>query len=246
MFLFVIQSKNNIPLFDFGFTMIKSIEYHKDFKENHYEYVLVETYQEFLLKMEEAGEKWDYKKVIPVGSLEFTAFFLDNKEMRAINIPPELMDKKFTGREVSVVKKKDLTINKPTFVKEFKYKGLTDILFRTEDIPSRIEESADLLISEVVDFVSEYRVFVFEERILDMKHYLGDPFTVPSEKKIYEMIYAFGRNTLSSYTLDVAVTSEGETVIVEIHPFVSVGLYGYADYKYLPPMFIRGFSFLNK
>ena len=41
-----------------------------------------------------------------------------------------------------------------------------------------------------------------------------------------------------AYTIDVAVLGNKETVLIEVHPFFSCGLYGFADYRVLVDMFI--------
>jgi len=44
-----------------------------------------------------------------------------------------------------------------------------------------------------------------------------------------------------AYTLDVGINVFG-TTIIEVHPFVSCGLYGFHDLKVLPQMFLAGFN----
>ena len=39
-----------------------------------------------------------------------------------------------------------------------------------------------------------------------------------------------------AYTLDVAVTPEGKTVVIECHRFFSCGLYGFSDIAKYPKM----------
>lgn len=41
-----------------------------------------------------------------------------------------------------------------------------------------------------------------------------------------------------AYTIDVGVTSDGNTVLIEVHDFFSCGLYGFDDAKNLPNMYI--------
>lgn len=49
-----------------------------------------------------------------------------------------------------------------------------------------------------------------------------------------------------AFTLDVAITPNNETVIIEIHDFFSCGLYSFAEHKILPFMFTRTFNNLIK
>jgi len=89
----------------------------------------------------------------------------------------------------------------------------------------------DILEVEVVDMVSEYRVFVRRRKnnpIVGMRHYQGDPFLVPSKNYITEVINYLRRYTdlASAYTLDVAVMADGTTQVVEMNDGWSVGSYG--------------------
>ena len=55
------------------------------------------------------------------------------------------------------------------------------------------------------------------------------------------MVKAF-TNTPKAYTLDVAVLRNGQTVVIEVHNFISCGLYGFASPK-LPLMYCDGIYF---
>ena len=48
-----------------------------------------------------------------------------------------------------------------------------------------------------------------------------------------------------SYTLDVGINNNG-TFIIEVHPFVSCGLYGFSDYRILCYMFENGFNYIKR
>lgn len=86
-------------------------------------------------------------------------------------------------------------------------------------------EDTRVIISDVIDMVSEYRVFVLDNVPIGVRHYIGDPMIFPSAQTIRLMIKDF-RFSPRAYTLDVAVTPEGHTVLIECNDGWSVGSYG--------------------
>jgi hypothetical protein len=82
--------------------------------------------------------------------------------------------------------------------------------------------------SEVVDWMSEYRVFVVRERVLGIRHYSGNPAILPDEAVVSEAVRtlnASGQAT-ASYGLDLGVLSGGQTALVEWNDGFSLGSYG--------------------
>ena len=83
------------------------------------------------------------------------------------------------------------------------------------------------------DIESEWRVFVYKGKGIDVKNYSGDPFAFPKTERIYQFIDQY-TEAPEAYTLDVAVTKNG-TWVLECHDFYSCGLYGCND-KNIPYM----------
>lgn len=89
-------------------------------------------------------------------------------------------------------------------------------------------------VSTVLDeIISEWRVFVYKGKGVDVKNYSGDPFVFPNADRIYQFIDQY-TEAPEAYTLDVAVTNKG-TWVLECHDFFSCGLYGSTD-KNIPFM----------
>ena len=94
------------------------------------------------------------------------------------------------------------------------------------------------------DIESEWRVFVYKGKGVDVKNYSGDPFVFPSADRIYQFIGQY-TEAPEAYTLDVAVTNKG-TWVLECHDFFSCGLYGSTD-KNIPFMLNHAwFNIKNK
>ena len=81
-------------------------------------------------------------------------------------------------------------------------------------------------VSEVVDIWSEYRVYVQDNKVEAIANYNGDPTIMPDINIIKKMVllYSMQNDCPMAYTLDVAINEKG-TFLLEVHPWISVGLY---------------------
>lgn len=233
---FIIQCENIngnlIPMFDFGYELIQAIKYQNWFRrEQTHEFVLVE---------EDSDVYADY---IPIGSIEFVSAHMKKydgvKEIHPINIPEELYP--FAKRFVQRVKRpliwKILFDYEKLFIKDDdKIKGFSGICSANTNLPI-----CNYLVSEVIDIQSEWRCFVKDGHLLDIKCYSGDFEIMPDIKVIDKMIADY-KDCPPAYTLDVAINDKNETVIIECHNFFSCGLYGFNDYQHLPAMFVRAYK----
>lgn len=231
---FLIQTVDGMVRHDFGFHLVEAIRYHNwYYNEKVYEYLLSETPHQ--------GHGY-----IPVGSLEFVFDYIeiyhniDRKMIKPINIPKELMSEEFLKRKVYTTEQQDIVLEKEMFVKsQDSYKSFTEITKDATIIPK-----GNYLVSEVVDIVSEWRCFVHAGKLVGLQNYSGDFARFPEVKAIEKMIDIYASSPVS-YTLDVGVNVKG-TFVIEVHPYVSCGQYGFSDYKILPIMFEQGFEYLLK
>ena len=175
-----------------------------------------------------------FKDSVPVGSVEYVTNFLEfhfNKTPKPINVPAELMKFEFTRRAVMNGTEKDITDK--FFVKSNdKIKSFTAI---ASEAPI-----GNYQISEVVDFESEWRAFVYKQKLVGLQNYTGDFTLFPDVSMINQMIDQC-ESLPVAYTLDVGIM-DGHTVVIEAHDFFAVGLYGFSDLRILPYMYSNWFN----
>ena len=172
---------------------------------------------------------------IPIGSIPFVAQWLEShhavEQMNPIEVPVCLRKEKYLGREYRILKGENLPNEGAFFVKDvsalktMSFSGSIENLHR-----SHIVKNGNLYqISGLVDIAAEYRIFVDGMNIEAICLYNGDCKTFPDATLVQEMVdvYTASNEAPLSYTMDVAVLKNGRTVILEIHPVTSVGLYGY-------------------
>lgn len=186
----------------------------------------------------------------PIGSMEFVSaylrkFYPDSEAMlRPLNVPGALFP--FADRPLMNCHNRDdfkkFTEAIPGFWRltpDIYRKSLDTIKDKFNGPVSYEYDATDFRgcqISPAIDIVSEWRVFVFHNQILDCKNYLGDFFIYPDPERIREMVKAFGNDAPAAYTLDVAVTPQAKTVVIECHRFFSCGLYGFTNLQKYPAM----------
>ena len=86
--------------------------------------------------------------------------------------------------------------------------------------------------SEPVEFVTEYRFFVHREQgIVGMKHYAGK-WELMVDYSVAEAAVKAYTDSPIAYSLDMGLTTDGRTLLVECNDSISLGCYGLAPYIY--------------
>ena len=198
--------------------------------------------------------KLDYSDWIPIGTLEFVRAWLKKyhniSEMKPIEVPEVLREEKYLGRSYDIVSFEDLELKGYKFIKDIdklKQFSFTGDLGNLDKNDESIFISKNYLISNVVDIMSEYRVFVSDMSIKAIQFYDGDCTVFPNVSLLCEMIgkYYLVQDRPKSYTMDIAVLKNGRTIILEVHPVVSVGTYGYSSPELLN-MYKNGIEYYCK
>lgn len=93
-------------------------------------------------------------------------------------------------------------------------------------------------LSEWVEHVkSEWRAFAFCGKVRDIRCYSGDPWTLPEKEYVENIAKVYSDvSNKHAFTIDVMVTEDGKTDLIELHDFFSCGLYGFEDFSVLPLM----------
>lgn len=141
--------------------------------------------------------------------------------------PPELT--KYLGRKIWKTNVSNITeADLPLFVKpksDKLAKGTIVLslskLYEYQALPGNTE----VICSEIVEFVSEWRCFVIDNSIVGIKHYIGDENCSCNHKVIESALAAF-HNCPSGFAMDFGITSDGRTLLVEVNDGYALGAYG--------------------
>jgi len=174
--------------------------------------------------------------VIPIGSVEFVQNFLTANNLpplHAMNIPPELRLPEYLRREIwdGLTKTEALRLSEKRRERLFLKPALAPKLFEatTTNFPEGIPIDQPLFVSRLLDgeqaICAEWRVFVYRNRILNIRPYaLDENWVFPDRGLVNDMVSDICH---PACTLDVAVLENGETVLLEAQPFIACGLYGF-------------------
>lgn len=175
-----------------------------------------------------------YELAIPIGTIEFVTAHLQKfrgvDHIEPIEIPDCLLLPRFLKRNYSIVPYNDIPYHGHVFIKDVSRLKMFSYLGEAENFRSfkDIDKSHLFQVSDDVGLfiLSEWRVYVFNGKIENISNYDGNPAIFPDVELINEAVLRCSilRNFPQSYSLDVMVIPDG-TAIIEVHPFISVGLY---------------------
>lgn len=179
--------------------------------------------------------------VIPVGSVEFSEGVLWKETGVSSVMPPVQIPQilyRYTPKGYCVMSGNVLLQNNDLpdcgkyFIKDISRLKFWNNLLQEGSCRKDILPDHVYSIAERTDFRSEYRVFVHSGEILAVQPYLGDPLAFPDPAAIRTMagLISSDPSMPEAFTLDIGIEEEsGKTLIIEIHNFISCGLYGFCD-----------------
>lgn len=218
-----IQAMNGFPIADWA------VSAYMGFREKQADIIFFEDIEEVPAS----------RRNIVVAYIEDTNKYLERmgiEPKKALNIPKEI--EMYAGREIRYMTMTEFKVDSqlPIFVKparrskEFQAGVLTkqeskDIFFKehSDDTP--------VLVSEVVDFISEYRGYVIDGILKGIKHYMGD-FRVFPDMNVVDAAIAAYTTQPAGYSIDFGVTKDGRTLLIECNDGWSLGNYGLNDVTY--------------
>lgn len=130
-------------------------------------------------------------------------------------------------------------LNESKFFSGFIFDGISGLI-KISAFPDDLE----ILCSEVVDFVSEYRCFVHNGLLVDVRRYGGNITKFVDVNVALDCIKTFSSAPIS-YSIDLGLTTTGETVIVELNDAYSLGGYGIDSTLYVKMIIDRWFEIVN-
>jgi hypothetical protein len=230
MYKVYIQSVNNFPISDW------SVSAYLGFKDKQMDIIFFEDIEE-----------------VPANPNNIVVSFIEDtiKHFKtlginpplSINIPNELME--YTKRNIRYMTmgefKQDTQI--PVFVKPNRFaKEFVAGVIKNQSSKALffndISDDTPVLVSDVIDIVSEYRCYVLKKELKGIKHYIGDIRIFP-DVKVIDAAIADYTSAPSAYVIDFGITKDGETVVVEVNDAWSVGNYGLNDTTYANMLLTR-------
>lgn len=155
------------------------------------------------------------------------------------------------GREIRQMTLADIWYRTDqVFVKPASLKLFTGLVWDPDDPRSRLSlapypDDTPVLVTDVVDFVSEWRCFVKHDLVIGVKHYKGEWDKAPNRKVLNEAVRLGKGRMPAAYALDLGVTSCGVTLLVEANEGFALGHYGLSSIVYARFLEARWEQFVN-
>lgn len=162
--------------------------------------------------------------------------------INAHQLLPGFMGRKVWETTVGEIKHSS-TAEYPCFMKPLKdnklFNGLVvqKPLFAALKLKALADET-EILVSEVVNFVTEYRCFVHNGSIVDVRYYKGNARKIIDFNVADQAVRALYKCPVA-YTIDFGLTDTGSTQLIEINDGFGFGLYGLDFRKAIPMIFDR-------
>ena len=237
---FLVQKINGKIVHDFAFELQQAKEYYDWYGK---EKLIIRYVNDFDLSKIKNPDLY-----VPVGSVEFVSRYLETfypeakSALLPLNIPERLF--KYAGRKIA---------NRDKFNKsnvDMLFDRYQTVFAKSNDVIKHRDngeyyeyhdvQDGNWQISEKIDILSEWRIFVFNNEIQHISNYSGDCLRFPDPTNIEKIVYDYSYNNApKAYTVDVGIINDNgdyKTVIVEVHRFFSCGLYGFADHNRIPKM----------
>ena len=175
---------------------------------------------------------------IVVGGMLVTGHALATRGVTppVIDYPKSLA--RFLGRTVwsatvDEIKPQDL----PMFIKPLDEKELPGIVVNTmADLAEYVARGDDyrVLCSDPVEFISEKRLFIRYGALIGVGHYRGDLHERVDSSIVHEIIEAYSADpdAPAGCSIDIGVTSDGKTLLVEVNDGYALGCYGLDSVSY--------------
>lgn len=178
---------------------------------------------------------------VPVGSVEFCNLFAERigaPPLPALNVPKPLRGEHITGRKCYDFANEDqlraaLQESPNGFiVKPGDYAKRFDAfkVHRAEYFDLR-DKPGPYFASEVLarDIEAEWRVFFYRGQIVCARPYLMHSWVAPTDLFAKMVLSEWGAAAPKAGTLDIAILLGGRNILLEAHPLIACGFYGFED-----------------
>lgn len=178
----------------------------------------------------------DINDIVPIGSLRFcdaVGAMQGARPVSALNVPFEL--RRYAGRmvysAVDEAKLEELIAKyRSVFVKpNDRPKRFESVMLTEQEYTAFVKENEPAyFVSEKLQakIVAEWRVFFWRHRIIGIAPYSLSKWVMPNDDVCRDIIHSWA-NAPTAGTLDIAVMQNGANIVIEAHPLISCGLYGF-------------------
>lgn len=169
-----------------------------------------------------------------VGSVEFMKEVFSKIGKENVRVP------KNSNREHKVMTlgdaKEIAKSGQSIFIKPFDIKLFTGFILdqMVHTSISDVSDDTNVMVYDVFSskIKSEFRCYIHNNRVVDVRNYSGDLFCCPNEEYLKGII-DINKDFPISYTIDIGVLENGDNVVIEYNDMWAIGNYGIPNELYL-------------
>lgn len=234
-----IQSDERKPIphhFDCACAMYGAMDINQDYRLTQY--------------MEVESGKFDnvIKKSLFVGSVEFMKSVFNRVGKTNVRLP-ENSNRDYVVQKLGDVKAlaKD---GKKMFIKPFDIKLFTGFVIDNIQYSSinGIPDDTEVMVYEpfTSPILSEWRCYVHYDKVVDIRNYAGDIYTIPMKEYLEYIINKNKGNFPNTYVIDVGILEwQKEHVVIEYNDMWGIGNYGVPNDLYVRMLKERYFNIMR-
>ena len=111
------------------------------------------------------------------------------------------------------------------------FKGIVVYGLRDLIASASLPDETPVLAQQRIEFVSEWRVSILRNKILNVANYKGDPLRFPDVGTVQSAIEAFAERPIA-FAMDWGITASGQTLLVEVNDAYAQGNIGLGGMPY--------------
>ena len=194
-----------------------------------------------LFSTNEELETHTQEDIVVAGILIMEHIFSQLKiKIGVYNYPKELEE--YLHRKICTIKLSELQkVKLPVFIKPVEEKIAQGMIINSfDDLGeyNNLPPDTELLCSDVLQIISEWRAFIKYGKIIDIKHYSKDS-NIKCDFDTIQKAVDLCHDMPASYSLDFCVTKDGKTCLVEMNDGFSIGCYGLDEEQYAMFLYAR-------
>ena len=179
-----------------------------------------------------------------VGSVEFMTEVFNRVDIEQPRLPINNL------RPYEEMKLKDFKYEYPVFIKPKSIKAFTGFVVDdySKSMLNTLDKELDIIIQQVINFNSEWRFYIFRNKIVDIRHYSGrmDINLIGAVNNFNKLDDSTFKNFPETFVMDIGFYNDSDSyTIIEFNDMWAIGNYGIPNDLYVRMLKDRYFDIIK-
>ena len=179
-----------------------------------------------------------------VGSVEFMTEVFNRVDIEQPRLPINNL------RPYEEMKLRDFKYEYPVFIKPKSIKAFTGFVVAdySKSMLNTLDKELDIIIQQVINFNSEWRFYIFRNKIVDIRHYSGrmDINLIGAVNNFNKLDDSTFKNFPETFVMDIGFYNDSDSyTIIEFNDMWAIGNYGVPNDLYVRMLKDRYFDIIK-